>query len=301
VLWQVNGTEEEESASHLRPQPPEVGPAEWKALVGANSPLELFFKQGWWNVVVTEVKKTCFAVVALDYAKHHTVGASKLRPRWSYDPAKCHEPSGGWSLSIGGTTYALTEWREQVSATASAQPSSSSSSSRSRSSVEGRFWHQQPALPGPQLCGSNGCTLPDRHSGLCMISCEGSRKRKAPERLEQHGAWASANSSHISSHWGRSEALSRASSGTRPSVIEAGDSFATATNRLLDEGGERDEGERCEVCGLAAWNEPGRNDKGEWIDGNWMLLCDGCGAGRHTLCCSPPLLSVRLDPCHVYS
>jgi len=84
-------------------------------------------------------------------------------------------------------------------------------------------------------------------------------------------------------------------------VIEAGDSFATATNRLLDEGGERDEGERCEVCGLAAWNEPGRNDKGEWIDGNWMLLCDGCGAGRHTLCCSPPLLSVRLDPCHVYS
>ena len=53
------------------------------------------------------------------------------------------------------------------------------------------------------------------------------------------------------------------------------------------------EGERCEVCGKGAWNEPGLNAKGEWIEGNWMLLCDGCDTARHTLCCWPPLLAVR--------
>ena len=44
---------------------------------------------------------------------------------------------------------------------------------------------------------------------------------------------------------------------------------------------------------MGAWNEPGLNAKGEWIEGNWMLLCDGCDTARHTLCCSPPLLAVR--------
>jgi len=46
------------------------------------------------------------------------------------------------------------------------------------------------------------------------------------------------------------------------------------------------------VCGKGAWNEPGLNAKGEWIEGNWMLLCDGCDTARHTLCCWPALLAV---------
>jgi hypothetical protein len=32
-----------------------------------------------------------------------------------------------------------------------------------------------------------------------------------------------------------------------------------------------------------------RYSAGEFIAGNWMLLCDGCNAACHTLCCSPPL------------
>ena len=48
-----------------------------------------------------------------------------------------------------------------------------------------------------------------------------------------------------------------------------------------------------QVCGKGAWNEPGLNAKGEWIEGNWMLLCDGCDTARHTLCCWPALLAVR--------
>ena len=92
--------------------------SEWRALACADTALELYFQQGWWDVVVAEVKKTCIAVVAPEYAKRHTVPPSKLRPRWSFDPASRHEPSGGWSLSVGGTSYALAAWREQAAALA---------------------------------------------------------------------------------------------------------------------------------------------------------------------------------------
>jgi len=119
VRYTGSNTEEEEvSVSRLRPEPPEVLLSEWKALACADTALELYFQQGWWDVVVAEVKKTCIAVVAPEYAKRHTVPPTKLRPRWSFDPASRHEPSGGWSLSVGGTSYALAAWREQAAALA---------------------------------------------------------------------------------------------------------------------------------------------------------------------------------------
>ena len=59
--------------------------------------------------------------------------------------------------------------------------------------------------------------------------------------------------------------------------------------RAGDEGGDGCEGsdggdeKACEVCGVATW-----------IEGNWILLCDGDGCGRayHTRCLTPPLKSV---------
>ena len=182
--WKVP-EEEEVIPTRLRPPPPEVAPAEWEPLALVDSPLELSYLYGWWDVVVEQVKLASyderFVVVAAEYDAHHAVSASKLRPRWSYDPASRHEPSGGWSFSAGGTIYALDEWRaERREQRPPAQPS------RNSGSDGARFWYRQPVPLGPRLCGTPGCSLPDRHSGPCppAIYPEGSRTRKPPERLE---------------------------------------------------------------------------------------------------------------------
>ena len=52
----------------------------------------------------------------------------------------------------------------------------------------------------------------------------------------------------------------------------------------LDELPNMDTDEQCEACELATW-----------VDGNELLLCDGCPRAYHLRCLDPPLESVPVD------
>jgi hypothetical protein len=84
--------------------------------------LELFYSQGWWDVVVSELKKSSLVVVAPEYGKKHTVAPKALRPRWTFDLTKrgADPVSGGWTIRVGGRSCTLAEWREKVEAEAAA-------------------------------------------------------------------------------------------------------------------------------------------------------------------------------------
>jgi len=124
VRYAVNGVsgpeEEEVNTNRLRPLPPQIATAEIKSLLGKDDELELFFSQGWWDVVVLEVKKATYLVVAPEYDKKHTVAPKALRPRWSFDVESraSDSASEGWSLSVGGQSYTLAEWRQKAAAAA---------------------------------------------------------------------------------------------------------------------------------------------------------------------------------------
>jgi hypothetical protein len=84
--------------------------------------LELYYSQGWWDVVVTDLKKSNLVVMAPEYDKKHTVQPKALRPRWTFDlTRRGPDPaSEGWTLRVGGQAFTVAEWRERMAQEASA-------------------------------------------------------------------------------------------------------------------------------------------------------------------------------------
>eukprot|EP00900_Chrysochromulina_parva_P001898 jgi/Chrpa1/11709/Chrysochromulina_OHIO_Genome00022834-RA len=109
---------------------------------------------------------------------------------------------------------------------------------------------------------------------------------------------------HVGAERAAAEAAAAASAPGYASQPPASLSASTSTPRrcAVDEALAADESDPeadrlCAVCHDGAWNEPGFNLRGQWIEGNWMLFCDGeqrfgCKKAYHTLCLEPPLLAV---------
>jgi len=73
---------------HVRPLPPRHKP-QFVTELDASAPLELLFKEGWWEVLYDgRAGGGRHAVVAPQYNVHHTVPASQLRPAWRWAAAE---------------------------------------------------------------------------------------------------------------------------------------------------------------------------------------------------------------------
>ena len=159
-----------------------------------------------------------------------------------------------------------------------------------------------------RVCGRNGCTLINvggyAHPGLCRPPVPTGSKR--PREPAQNGAQplrlqpeCSPRSSEDRRRRppAQEEEARRDASGRRKHSKKQRGAYTPASGRALDADESDPEAERCAVCHDGAWNEPGFNFRGEWIEGNWILICDGehrygCKNAYHTLCLEPPLLAV---------
>ena len=162
---------------------------------------------------------------------------------------------------------------------------------------------------------------PRRHKGLCKPPLDGGvkRAREAPAIFEvgvggmQSGKKRVKVGDAASSPQSRAKAAKRRKrAGKRQRMLTASGSKYAGGGKALsgseagrlarqalaaaDVSDETDEDDdtACLACGGGKWNEPGFNRAGDFIEGNWLLLCDreGCDGAYHTQCLKPVLAEV---------
>ena len=311
LVMHLDGTKEYVGASRLRPSPPPAPASSvWLTKLAIGELLDLRYEGGWWEVQLQARtgKNTVFSreqtndlklsVLAFRYGKAHEVSPAQLRPWYQRDAR------GDWVYTLARTTRTAARW-EAVCAKAL-------SSALLRSSG----YDDMP-------CGINGCPIINirgiAHPGLCKPPIERSwkeggekRVREAPTVFEPEdpSAEPSAAAGHVrkkAKQGGRGKQQRVASDNNAATLQKLSDSEAgrMARARLAaaqsdDDDDDDDDGAVCSVCASGTWNEPGFNTQGDFIEGNWVLLCDtnGCERAYHTLCLDPPLSSVPSGSWH---
>lgn len=209
------------------------------------------------------------------YGKVHEVSPADLRPWWQRDDA------GDWVFTLAKRARTLDQWRATL------------------------MIAQFKVRMAYRVCGRNGCTLINvggyAHPGLCRPPVPtGSKRPREPAQPFRLQPESSPRSSEERTRRppAQEEARSGASGRRHHGKKKQRGAYTSAPGRALDADESDPEAERwCAVCHDGAWNEPGFNLRGEWIEGNWILFCDGeqrygCKNAYHTLCLEPPLLAV---------
>ncbi len=273
VRHAVDASEEWVSVAHLRPYPPELpNDLPWLAKLQKHELLDLWYEGGWWEVqLLGRPKADRLQVLAVRYGKVHEVSPVDLRPWWQRDD------EGHWVFTLARRARTLEQWRETL--------------------MSAQLKHRM----NDRVCGRNGCTLINvggyAHQGLCRPPVAAGTKRPRepaqPFRPEEAAAASTLQPLVGGGRGGTGSKRRSGSSGRRHDRKRRG-SHAAAPGGVGDDDDSDPESAVCAVCHYGGWNDPGYNKKGEWIEGNWILLCDGLGCKNayHTLCLEPPLLAV---------
>lgn len=148
-----------------------------------------------------------------------------------------------------------------------------------RSDAQNPAWMTSPRESSPREDESwPTVRLVMRRGGLPGVQAKKARRQKQTQRAQAERGCEGC----LGRHRPHSCALrNRCVNGRRGRNLKAWLEGASSTVEADDDGDDVDVS--CTMCHLVTW-----------VEGNWMLLCDGpgCNRGYHTLCLDPPLRAV---------